>query len=348
MARENDGFRLHRWDGELHREQWMTPDPAPGEVQVEVEACGVGRTVHNNMRGVSWSAPRLLPRVPGHELVGQVVAVGEEVTGYEIGERVLAYFYLSCFSCPTCHAGREERCPNSSGRIGIHRDGGYARLTNLPAGNAIPFASDLDAAQATVIPDAVATPVHVCRTRMGLQPGERVAVVGAGGGVGAHLIQVARAWGATVAGLDRTEDKLALIASLGGTPIDSTRFDDVVLTDWDDGADAIVDLLGTSQSLSWSLDHLAHGGRLCVLTTFRNVVLTVPPRELVARELTLLGSHYASRREVTEATAMVTSGQVTPVLGRTAPADRVAELHHVLEAGHLLGRGAIRWDGQPA
>jgi len=344
MACDNEGFRLHRWDGALHFERWSIPEPPPGEVQVEVEACGIGLTVLNNTRGVNWRSPELLPRVPGHEIVGRVVAVGDEVTSLAVGARVLAYFYLSCFSCSECQAGREERCPRGSGRLGIHRDGGYARLVNLPAGNAIPFESELDAAQAVVIPDAVATPVHVCRTRLGVQPGDRVAVVGAGGGVGAHLVQVARACGAVVVGLDRTPPKLHLIESLGVIAVDSGRFDAVDLEAWGGVADAIVDFVGSPESLSWGLDHLAHGGQLCVLTTFRDVTLPLAPRDLVARELTVLGSHYASRREVGEAASLVSSGQVTPVVGSEVVPDTLGDVHQALAAGTLIGRGALRWD----
>ena len=114
-------------------------------------------TVLNNSRGENWDDPGLLPRVPGHELVGHVVKTGAEVEDPAVGDRVLAYFYLSCFACAACVSGREERC-SLRGRLGIHRDGGYARLTNIPAGNAVPIAEGIDADAATAIPDAVATP----------------------------------------------------------------------------------------------------------------------------------------------------------------------------------------------
>jgi propanol-preferring alcohol dehydrogenase len=345
----NEGWRLRAWDGRPRWERWPAPPPGPGEVQVRVEACGVGLTVLNNMGGVNWDDPSMLPRVPGHELVGHVVAAGAGVDEPAVGDRVLAYFYLSCFACPACRSGREDRCARSAGRLGIHRDGGYARLVTLPAGNAVPFPYDLDAAEATVIPDAVATPVHVCRTRLGLREGERLVVIGAGGGVGAHLVQVALADGAEVTGLDRTEAKLALVGKLGATAADAAAgFDDVRLGHWDGVADAVVDLVGTPASLAWALGRLGQGGRLCLLTTYPGVTVPVTPRDLVARELAVVGSHYATRAEVAEAARLVAGGVVRPVLGRVAPAPEAEELHDGLRAGTLLGRGAIRFDEQPA
>ena len=343
MPTDNEGYRLHEWGGPLRWERWALPDPPPGEVQVAVEACGVGATVLNNSRGENWPDPTLLPRVPGHEVVGRVVSTGSDVSTPAVGDRVLAYFYLSCFACRQCAFGREERCERSAGRYGVHRDGGYARLTNLPAGNALPLPESVAAADATVIADAVATSVHVCRFRLGLGAGDRVVVLGAGGGVGAHRVQVAQACDATVVGLDRGAPKLSLVESLGATPVDSTRFDDVRLDDWGGRADAVVDLVGSEESLGWAVQHLDQGGRVCVLTTFRDVVLPVAPRDLVSRELAVLGSHYASRREVGEAARLVTDGAVRPVVGAVVAAGDVEHLHDALRAGSLLGRGAVVW-----
>ncbi|MPZ71331.1 MAG: alcohol dehydrogenase catalytic domain-containing protein, partial [Actinobacteria bacterium] len=287
----------------------------------------------------------LLPLTPGHEMVGRVVELGEGVTSLAVGERVVAYFYLSCWRCRACLSGRESRCERLAGWYGVHRDGGYAPMTVLPAGNAVLVPEGIDAAAATAIPDAIATPVHVCHTRLGLRPGDRVAVIGAGGGVGIHMLQVASAYGASVAGLERGERKLEVIERFGGIPLDSTDFSAVKLSDFGGEADAVIDLVGTPQSLAWGFEHLATGGRLCVLTTFRDVELRVDPRELVFRESSVIGSRYASRSELLEAAALVQSGRVTPVIGATAAPADVGDLHEELRAGNLEGRGALVWTG---
>src|SRR5438128_11975742 len=105
MSTENEGFRLHAWSSPLVWEHWMIPEPGPGEVQVRVEACGVGLTVLNDMRGDLDDDPRLLPLTRGHEMVGHIVATGEGARGHAVGDRVMAYFYLSCFRCAACASG---------------------------------------------------------------------------------------------------------------------------------------------------------------------------------------------------------------------------------------------------
>ncbi len=337
------GYRIHEWSTEPVWEE--IPDPSPGvdEVLIEVEACGVGLTVLNCINGDLSNDPSLLPRVPGHELVGRVTAAGSGATEL-VGRRVAAYFYLVCGSCAACTSGFDSRCANLAGWVGVHRDGGYAPLTVLPARNAIPLPDEVDAVAATVVPDAVATPVHVAG-RAGIRPDDRVAVLGAGGGVGIHMIQIARHRGATVAGLDVVDAKLAQIERLGAVPIrspDLRAIDPSTL--FDDGAPTVVvDLLGRPGSMEWAIDGLAPGGRVVALTTFRDRPATVESRDLVFREISLVGSRYATRAEVAEAAQLVSSGAVTAIIGETrGPAD-VLEIHDQLRGGELTGRGALDW-----
>ena len=340
-----EGYRVHAWGDEPAWNSLPEPRPGPGEVLVRVEACGVGLTVLNCINGDLASDPALLPRVPGHELAGRVVGVGPGADPELAGRRVVAYFYLACGRCPECVAGRDSRCQRLAGWVGVHRDGGYAPYATLPARNAIPVPDELDPVAATVVPDAVATPLHVCGSRAHVGPADRVAVIGAGGGVGAHMLQVARLYGARVAGLDVSDAKLALVEELGATPVDSRDFgavDPGAL--WPEGPPTVViDLVGSSESQAWSLAALGSGGRLVVLTTFRGRTFPCDPRQLVFRELTVLGSRYATRAEVALAAQLVASGRVRPVIGlRGGPAD-VPAMHQALRDRTLTGRGALVW-----
>ena len=178
---------------------------------VWVEGCSIGLTVLNCMRGDVSHDPALLPRVPGHEVVGRVETVGPGVTSLAAGQRVMAYFYLSCGICQACCSAQDSLCPNLAGWVGVHRHGGYAPFTILPVQNLLPLPESIPAPQATAIPDAVATPLHVCKTRAQIRPGDRAVVIGAGGGVGIHMVQMARLFGASVAGLEIDKDKFDLI-----------------------------------------------------------------------------------------------------------------------------------------
>jgi D-arabinose 1-dehydrogenase-like Zn-dependent alcohol dehydrogenase len=321
------------------------PTPGDGDVLVRVEACGVGLTVLNCIRGDLADDAATLPRVPGHELVGRVVDVGPGADRDLIGRRVVAYFYLSCGRCPACATGAESRCSDLAGWVGVHRDGGYAPSAALPSFNAIPVPDDLDPVAATVVPDAVATALHVCRARAGIVAGERVAVIGAAGGVGVHVAQVARLLGGSVAALDVTADKLAALERLGFDAIDSGDFVALAASWAGPAPEVVIDLVGSEASLGWACDALAIGGRLAVLTTFRDRIGALDPRRLVLGEATIVGSKYASRAEVVEAATLVAGGSVEPVIGRTVDPAGIPDVHEDLRAGRLFGRGALRWAG---
>lgn len=341
------GYRVHTWGTAPVWEAFPAQTAGQGQVRIAVEACGVGLTVLNCINGHLADDPALLPRVPGHELVGRVVDAGPGTDSGLVGRRVAAYFYLSCFTCDVCAAGREARCPNLAGWVGVHIDGGYAPSAVLPAGNAIVLPETLDPVAATVVPDALATPVHVCLDRAGLRPGDRVAVVGAGGGVGAHMVQMARLCGARVAGLEVDDDKLALIEELRATAVRSDRFSALDADLWPDGPPTVViDLVGSHDSLRWGADVLATGGRLVILTTFRNRRLDLDPRELVFGEATVVASRYAGRSEVALAARLLASGQIRPIVGTVVDAADAVDLHTGLQAGTLVGRGAIMWSSR--
>jgi D-arabinose 1-dehydrogenase-like Zn-dependent alcohol dehydrogenase len=114
---------------------------------------------------------------------------------------------------------------------------------------------------------------------------------------------------------------------------------------WDTARPTVViDLLGSRASLEWSIASLALGGRLVVLTTFRDVDLPLSPRDIVLRELTVIGSRYASKAELGECAEMVASGRIHPVVSQVVPPEGIDHVHRALREGTLIGRGAVDWN----
>jgi propanol-preferring alcohol dehydrogenase len=339
------GNRIHQWDGELLWENFTIEEPGPDEVLIQVEACSIGLTVLNCIRGDLANEPDLLPRVPGHEIIGRITKMGSQADSLQVGQRVMAYFYLACGICGSCRSGQNARCTNLAGWIGVHRDGGYASHTILPSLNVIPISETIPATLASAIPDAIATSLHVCKTRAKVTAADRVVVIGAGGGVGAHMIQMASFFGADVVGLENSEEKFEIIEKSGARPLLSGTFDGLDLGAFWNGKrpSVVIDLAGKKESLSWSLDALETGGRMVVLTTFRDVKLPVDPRDLVMREISVLGSKYASRAELEEAARMVEAGLIKPVVSEVVRPEEVESIHEKLRQGTLIGRGALDW-----
>jgi propanol-preferring alcohol dehydrogenase len=334
---------LHAWGDTLAWETVPTPRLDAGEVLVRVEACGVGLTVLNYMNGTQARRPEWLPRIPGHELVGTIAEVGAGVTTLRVGERVMAYFYLACGHCDMCRLAHEPLCRNLRGNVGVAADGGYAEYCTLAAFNLLPVPAGLDPIAATAIPDAIATPLHVSR-RAGIAPGDVVMVVGAGGGVGIHMVQMARLFGARVIGVDVGAAKLAATREAGvDAVVDASTgaVAEAVRAAVPDGPTVAVDFVGSRETLTLCLETLGTRGRLVCLTTFPGVSADLSPRRLVRDEISVLGSRYASRWEVARAADLVAEGRIRPVVSEVVPLARVGELHARLRARTLIGRGAV-------
>jgi propanol-preferring alcohol dehydrogenase len=149
-----------------------------------------------------------------------------------------------------------------------------------------------------------------------------------------------------VVGLEASPTKRDLLAEeFGIDVVDSTDFATARLpTACGRGADVVVDLLGTEASLAWAISAVRERGRVAALTTFLGVAAPVASRALVFREVSVLGSRYASRGEVALAAELVAQEAITPVVSRRVTLDGIDALHRDLEAGAVVGRGALVWE----
>lgn len=335
---------IHEWGGEPELTELPIPQPGPGEVLIKVGACGVGLTVLNVMAGV-LGRPGNLPRVPGHEMAGTVVSLGPGVTGLAVGDRVINYFYVTCGHCDMCRQGRDTLCRNWSGYVSVHRDGGYAEYTCLPATNLFKLPESIDLVAATAIPDAIGTPLHVTQSRARVRPGDRCLILGAAGGVGIHLVQMMNLFGGEVIAIDLSDEKLAACRPLGAAHVVNAQTDDlqaaVMSITGGRGVDVAVDLVGTEATLNQTFTLLADGGRMVNLTTFHGPRYHIDPIALTNKELQLMGSRYVSKFELQQAIDLVAAGKIRPIVSETAPLAEFDRLHARVRANALLGRAAI-------
>lgn len=337
-------LQIGDWGGGLERRERPRPTVDDGQVLVEVGATGVGLTVGNVINGDLGADQDQLPRIPGHEFVGTVVETGPGVTHLQKGDFVGAYFYLSCDRCDACRRGRESLCANLEGYVSVDIDGGFAEYATLPARNALQLPPELDPVEATAIPDAIATPYHVMNQRADTDVGDSVMVLGAGGGVGIHLVQVAQLFGGDVTAVDRVPEKLDRCRELGAERVidtDVTPFEEALEAD---GVtyDAIVDFTGSTELLETASDHLAPRGRIVNLTTFPGRTMDVSPRHQVFDEAAVVGSRYCSKYELRRAARLVADDDVEPVVTEVGSMEAVPELLDRIRAGDVVGRAAMR------
>ena len=323
------------------------PTPGPGEAVARVIACGAGLTIQHVRAGRTKVD---FPRIIGHEITGVVEAIGEGVTTVKIGDPVTAYFYLTCGHCRWCRTNRETLCENFGGYVGRATDGGYAELMKLPAENFLKIPNGLDwknhPAEVGVICDAIATPVKVIR-RANVTGWDTVAVIGAGGGLGIHMVMLAKWAQARVIAVDITADKFAACSAAGADECVNAAETDVTealleLTGGK-GVDVIIDFVSLESTLNAAVKALGRGGRLVTLGGSSGGTVTAATRDLLNTEGIIMGSRYASKQEVIDALNLVARGDVWPLVTdiRLMKEADVESLHQSLEKGEITGRAAV-------
>jgi propanol-preferring alcohol dehydrogenase len=341
---------LHELGGRLTPADVPVPRAGPTEALVRVRAAGVGLTL-----AIMRSNPGLVtayPRIIGHEVAGDVAAIGSEVEHLRVGDRVTCHFYLICRVCRFCRSGRETLCADFKGYVGMACDGGFAEYAALPALNLVRLPAGLGYLDAAIAADAICTPLHVCRAEAQVGPGDSVLIVGAGGGVGIHMVQMARLSGARVLAVDMGADKLAMAREMGaeGT-IDAADTPDwtAAVMEWTGGrgVEAAIDLVATAHTLPRCLASLARAGRLVIVGNRPKAVygadptFPVDPALVLYRGLEIHGSRYVSMAELEQTLEIVRQGRVRPVVTRTFPLEGAGEALRLVETGQVVGRAAL-------
>ena len=239
------------------------PEPGPGRVRIKIQACGI---CHSDTLTKEGLYPGLeYPRVPGHEIVGVVDAVGEQVARWKPGERVgVGWHGGNCGYCDSCRRGDYFACQTSSQVTGITNDGGYADYMIAPAESVALVPAELSAIEAAPLMCAGITTFN-CLRNSGAVSGELVAVLGLGG-LGHLGVQYAAKMGFKTVAIARGEDKEPLARKLGALLyIDSQRKDPAVELQKLGGAKVILATVTSAEAMSAVAGGLAANGTLMVI-----------------------------------------------------------------------------------
>ncbi len=330
---------IHRFGDPLEGITLADPEPDFGEVVLSVSACGVCRTDLKVVRGQLPAARQaVLPLVPGHEIVGVVERLGPGVGGWAVGDRAVVYHYVGCGSCPACRSGRPTRCRNVRYQIGFSVNGGYADKVKAPAANLVRISRRVPDAEASVIPDAVATAVHAVLDRAQVGVGDRVLVVGAGG-VGVHVAQMALLCGAHTTVVDLDETKVAMAKSLGVD--EAYRIDGLSRLPGSLRVNKVIEASGALRDFGHLSGVLESGGTLVLVgyTMGESVVASV--RDMITSEFEIKGSRATIPNDLVTAVDLVERGKLRPIIDAVLPLSEANEALSRLEAGEFKGRAVL-------
>lgn len=300
------------------------PGCPPDGAVVEVHATGVCRSDWHAWQGHD---PVPLPMVPGHELAGVVVEVGPEVTSRRVGERVTVPFVCGCGHCAWCAAGEAQVCPDQQ-QPGFTMPGSFAERVALPAAdlNLVPLPDAIGFVAAASLGCRFATAYRALTAHGQVTAGQQVVVHGCGG-VGLSAVLIAHALGAHVVAVDVSPAALDLARDLGADVLVTAGPDAVrrVVDATDGGAHVSLDAVGSTATAVASVESLRPRGRHVQvgLLLGEHATPPLPMGAVVAKELSIHGSHGMAARDYPAMLDLVASGAVDPLrlVGRTVGLD---------------------------
>lgn len=319
--------------GVLELVERPTPTPAPGEVLIDVQACGICGADINDIEKADAVQP---PRVPGHEVVGRLAAMGPGVPSrWKVGQRVgIGRLGGHCNECDPCRQGVFQLCQNQH-FVGATCDGGYAELMLARATGLVAIPDALNSEEAAPILCAGIATFNALK-KSGAQAGDTVAVLGIGG-LGHMAIQYARRMGLKVVALGRGGDKELDALALGAhVYVDTEKADAASELKVMGGAHAIVTTTPSASVASALLHGLASQGRLVVLGAGRDAI-SVAPGHLVVGERSVLGSLTGTPYESERTLDFSVLADVRPMY-ESLPLERAAEAYQRLRRGDVKFR----------
>lgn len=346
MSQENMRAMMFLGPGELELQEIPIPQPEPDQVLVKIHAattCGTDAKAYR--RGHHLMKP---PTLFGHEFAGEVVAVGSEVKNFSMGMRVVPHNSAPCQVCFHCKIGQENLCDDL-----IFNFGAFAEYAIIPGPivrlNTFEIPDHISYTQASILEPLVSV-VHGQRI-LQIQPGERVAIIGAGGPIGLMHLQMALCSGASqVIAVDLSDTRLKVAEKLGATATINPSADDPVeairtLTNGM-GADVTIESAGAKAAWITALNAVRKGGRVQWFGGLKSgETIDLDAHWVHYGELTLYGTFHGTPLDVQRAFELINSGVIDTesLISGELPLERVEDALKMMIEGEVV-KIAIRPD----
>lgn len=327
-----------------------TPEPVGTEVLLRTIATGVCHSdIHlqdaafdlGNGKTLDAGGPGM---TLGHEIVGEVVAIGPDVANVEIGERSVAYPWIGCGACPLCHRGDEHLC-NDGEVLGIQKPGGFADYVLVPHPRYLFHFGETDPVVACTCACSGLTAFSALKKLGRFTDDEHLVIVGAGG-VGLNAVRIA----ATVFGLspiviDIDPRKRAAAEQAGAAATVDPAVDKAwkgILASTGGGAHAVIDFVGSESSTQFAGRTLQKGGRMIVVGLYGGT-FSMPLPLIPMLERTVQGSYVGSLADMTELMELVCDGRIAPIPVDARPASAAVATAALddLRKGAVAGRTVL-------
>ena len=308
-------------------EDLPVPQAGPGELVVRNKVCGVCGTDVHIYHGEPGSADVNPPVVLGHEYSGEVVEVGEGVTGFAVGDHVTIDPNIYCGHCPYCQNGKKQLCPSMEA-IGVTRDGGFAQYSLIPASQAFKLDPTVSWEAA-----AMAEPLACCLHGIdlaGIQAWDKVCVVG-GGAIGLIMVQLAKLSGASKIVLSEPNEKRRQVGlQLGAdAAIDPTQpgCEQAFTQAMSGAADVVIECVGNTPAVKSAFQFAGKGATILLFSVPKvDATFDLPLFDVYKKELTIKGS-FVNPDTHDRAVRLINSGKVdfTPIITHRFTLDQLPE-----------------------
>ena len=329
---------------------WMqevpVPEIGPNDVLIRVRKASICGTDIHIWNWDAWSQKTIkVPMVIGHEFMGEIAKLGDEVTGFQVGERVSGEGHITCGHCRNCRAGKRHLCRNTVG-LGVNRQGCFAEYVSLPAFNVFRVPKEISDEIASFF-DPLGNAVH---TALSFDlVGEDVLITGAGP-IGVMAAAISKHVGARhVVVTDLNPYRLELARRMGATRAVDVRtqtLGDVMQSlGMTEGFDVGMEMSGNDRAFRDLLAVMNHGGRVAILGIPPNEV-SIDWNQVIFKGLVLKGVYGREMFETWyKMVAMLQSGlDVAPVVTHRFPAARFAEAFEAMRSGQS-GKVILDWAG---
>jgi D-arabinose 1-dehydrogenase-like Zn-dependent alcohol dehydrogenase len=329
-----------------------TPQPKGTEVLLKVTHCGVCHSdvhLHDGYFDLGGGnkldvrGGRKLPFTLGHEIEGEVVAIGDDAEGVTVGQRRVAFPWIGCGECPTCRRGEEHLC-NKPVNLGIQVAGGYATHVLVPHPRYLIDYTGVSQGLAATYMCSGLTAFSAMKKLGDVSPEERVLVVGLGG-VGMMGLQFAKAMFASAPlGADVDPQKLQAAKGAGAHEVYNPKDPEALkklLADTNGGVPAAVDFVGSEASLKFATGAVRKGGQVVVVGLFGGG-FSMPIPMFPMRAISIGGSYVGSLAETLEMMDLVKAGKIDPIPVQERPLSDASKTLDDLRQGHVLGRVVLK------